>query len=77
VLQLGNHAIADYWELDVAVVAPAVNGGVLLLAVVVEAWIQQPDTPTWVGVELGACSARRFNSPYVETNAPHPAHMTG
>jgi hypothetical protein len=23
VLQLGNHAVADYWELDVAVVAPA------------------------------------------------------
>jgi hypothetical protein len=38
---------------------------------------QQPDTPTLVGVELGACSARRFNSPYIETNAPHSAHTTG
>jgi hypothetical protein len=44
---------------------------------VVEAWIQQPETRTPVGFELGVFSARRFNSPYVETNAPQSPHVTG
>jgi hypothetical protein len=30
VLQLGNHVVADYWQLDVAVVAPAVSGSVVV-----------------------------------------------
>jgi hypothetical protein len=64
-------------HLSVSMSTKLASGGVLLLAAVVEAWIQQPETPTLVGVELGACSARRFNSPYVETNAPHSAHTTG
>jgi hypothetical protein len=35
----------------------------LSLAAALEAWIQQPETRTPVGFELGALSARRFNSP--------------
>jgi hypothetical protein len=38
---------------------------------------QQPDTRTRSGFEFGQSSARRFNSPYVETNAPQSAHDTG
>jgi hypothetical protein len=52
-------------------------GGVLSLAAALEAWIQQPETRTPVGFKLGTLSARRFNSPYVETNAPQSAHVTG
>jgi hypothetical protein len=64
---------------EVVVVPVSARGGVLSFTAVgvVEAWIQQPETRTPVGFELGALSARRFNSPYVETNAPQSAHVTG
>jgi hypothetical protein len=61
--------------LDAGVVVLVSGGGVL--SFMVEAWIQQPETRTPVGFELRAFSVRRFNSPYVETNAPQSAHVTG
>jgi hypothetical protein len=53
------------------------SGGELSSAAAFEAWIQQLEIPAPVSFELGARSARRFNSPYVETNAPQSAHVTG
>jgi hypothetical protein len=63
--------------LDAVVIVLVSSGRVLSVPAALETWIQQPETRTPVGFELGALSARRFNSPYVETNAPQSVHVTG